>query len=122
MTRLLSFTDSTECKIKGTESQPAGRYGTHLWCLVFLLIAVQTSHSQFNTIRIEKTVDFNGNGIREAGDINPLPPGVIAVFETKKNGSHLRFDTLGNGVVTAIQINNLDSGQYSVKETGIPSG
>jgi hypothetical protein len=74
-------------------------------------------------LRINLTVDINGDGIVGGGDVLPLPSivGTISVFTTKKNGTPIFVDTLGNGVGSVIH-DSLDVGTYDVVETAFTPG
>ncbi|MBI4547845.1 MAG: T9SS type A sorting domain-containing protein [Ignavibacteriae bacterium] len=76
---------------------------------------------QKGTIRVEKFVDLNGNGIKEVGDVTALPSGVNATFTVKKNGNAFATVTVGNGG-SSTTLSNLDAGTYTVEETGVPTG
>jgi hypothetical protein len=75
---------------------------------------------KLNSVKIEKVNDLNGDGIKEAGDVTALPVGAIAVFDLKKNGSHVRFDTLGNGTLNKTAL--FDTGSYSYTESFTTAG
>ena len=71
-------------------------------------------------LRIEATIDINGNGVDDgAGDHTPLPTGAMLVYEITKDGSHLLYDTLGNGL--AVRTHILDTAVYAVSLVSTPA-
>ncbi len=76
--------------------------------------------SASSSLRLEVIIDVNGNGVRDGNDMLPLPPGTFAYLETKRNGSHYRYDTLGNGALSTT-LTSLTSGTYQVIEN-LPNG
>ncbi len=72
----------------------------------------------YGKIRVQLTVDQNGNGTREAGDIIAVPSGFSSSFKLTKDGVGYSADsvfTLGNGVIAA-SFDSLDYGTYVVQE------
>ena len=71
----------------------------------------------YGRIRVQLTVDQNGDGVRAAGDIIAVPSGFSSSFTVKKNGTDLVGSpfTLGNGVIAA-SFTGLDTGTYDVAE------
>ncbi len=73
------------------------------------------------TIMIQCAVDINGDGIKNIVDVSSLPLSAFANFEIKKNGLHLKTDTLGNSIFAVIEL-NLDFATYTIEQVGIPAG
>jgi len=73
------------------------------------------------TIRVECTVDLNGDGIKGPSDLIPLPGGVAVKFSLKRNGVAYDSTLMGNGV-SFYTFCVFDSGRYTVEEMGIPAG
>jgi len=72
----------------------------------------------YGKLRIQLTVDQNGNGTRDVGDIIAVPSGFSSSFKLTKDGVGYTADsvlTLGNGVIAA-SYNELDLGTYVVEE------
>ncbi len=72
----------------------------------------------YGKLRVQLTVDQNGNGIRDVGDIIAVPSGSSSSFKLTKNGVGYTADsvfTLGNGVIAA-SFTELDLGTYVVQE------
>lgn len=86
-----------------------------------LLSGKDLGNYSYGQLRIELTIDLNGNGVKDAGDVFALPFGARALFTVTKNG--LPYDTvhLGNTDFAAT-VDSLDPGIYRIEETGIPSG
>ena len=81
-----------------------------------LVTGVNFGNFQLACIRVEKTVDLNGNGIKDAGDVTGMPAGAFAVLQVKKGAAVIFTDTLGNGNLVSITHCGLDVGTYSVQE------
>jgi hypothetical protein len=65
-------------------------------------------------------IDLNGNGVYDGGPDNfALPGGAKEAFEFKKNGVHVAYDTLGNGIDFVIY-DDLDTASYTVDIHGTP--
>lgn len=77
----------------------------------------------YGRIRVQLTVDQNGNGNRDAGDIIAVPSGFSSDFTVKKNGIDLAGSpfTLGNGTLAA-NFTGLDTGTYVVAEVNEIAG
>jgi SdrD B-like protein/type IX secretion system substrate protein len=71
-------------------------------------------------IKLEKLVDLNGNGIKEAGDVTPLPSAVTAKFYLKKGATIVDSVTLGN-LVTNVTLAR-DTGSYTFTEASVTPG
>ncbi|HLF14210.1 MAG TPA: T9SS type A sorting domain-containing protein, partial [Bacteroidota bacterium] len=71
----------------------------------------------YGRIRVQLTVDQNGNGVRDAGDIIAVPSGSTSSFNVKQNGAHLPGSpfTLGGGSIGST-FTGLDTGTYVVSE------
>jgi hypothetical protein len=80
-----------------------------------IVTGVNFGNYALGTFTIQKFVDLNGDGIADLGDVTAMGLGSIAIFDIKKNGSHLFYDTLGNGTGSVIH-QNVDTGNYSVQE------
>jgi len=75
----------------------------------------------FSQIRVEASIDYNGDGIKNLSDHTPLGAGVIQLFELRREGVLLGVDTLGNTITSVNHF--LDSGFYSVKRlSATPAG
>lgn len=77
----------------------------------------------YGRIRINLTVDINGDGIVGGGDVLPLPAivGTFSTFEFKKNSVTVSVDTLGVGVASILH-SGLDVGTYDVVENTFTPG
>jgi hypothetical protein len=65
-------------------------------------------------ITVNNYVDLNGNGVRDGGDVTPMPVGAIAVVRFAGPGIDV-LDTLGNGYGTKIHA-GLGVGLYTATE------
>lgn len=69
-------------------------------------------------IRVFAVVDFNGNGVKDVADQQPMPSGAHAAFEFLKNGVHVEYDTIGEtGAFKAHS--NLDLASYKIRRLGM---
>jgi len=77
----------------------------------------------YGLVRINLTVDIDGDGVVDGGDVLPLPAvvGTISVFRFKKNGATVSLDTLGNGTGSILH-SSLDVGLYEVEEVSFTPG
>lgn len=77
----------------------------------------------FAKIRVNLTIDINGDGTVNPGDVLPLPSiaGTFSTFKFKKNGVTLLTDTLGNGVASR-EHSSLDTGTYTIAESTFTPG
>ncbi|HZY09547.1 MAG TPA: SdrD B-like domain-containing protein [Bacteroidota bacterium] len=75
----------------------------------------------FGTIRVELTVDLDGDGIKDAGDVLPLPSGDNGTFTLSKNGVAVKSVEVGNGTA-AFTFDSLELGTYQVAETAVSDG
>jgi hypothetical protein len=71
-------------------------------------------------IKLEKVVDLNGDGIKQAGDVTPLPAAVTAKFYTRRGATIIDSVTLGN--LTANITLPFDTGSYSFTEAVVTPG
>jgi hypothetical protein len=77
----------------------------------------------YGRIRVQLTVDQNGNGVRDPGDIIAVPSGATSDFTIKKNGVDLVGSpfTLGGGTI-GLTFTGLDTGTYDVAEVNEIAG
>jgi hypothetical protein len=77
----------------------------------------------YSKIRTNLTVDINGDGIVNPGDVLPLPAilGTTSTFVFAKNGAPVDTFTLGNGVAS-FEISGLDTATYTVTELSFTPG
>ena len=72
------------------------------------------------SIKIEKVVDLNGNGIKEGGDVTAMPVGATAKFYLKRGATTIDSVTLGNLILNTTLV--LDTGSYSFTESNLTPG
>jgi hypothetical protein len=72
----------------------------------------------FAKIRVQLTVDQNGNGVRDGGDIIAVPSGASADFRfIDESGPDTTLFSLGNGTIAA-SYTELDLGTYKIENIG----
>ncbi len=72
---------------------------------------------RLGVLRVENTVDINGNGVKEVADGTGLPAGAYVIFDITKDGNPFVKDTLGNGVSSVVVHSGLAPGTYQVTPT-----
>lgn len=72
------------------------------------------------SIKLEKVVDLNGNGVKEGGDVTAMPVGATAKFYLKRGATTIDSVTLGNLVLNQTLV--LDTGSYSFTEAVLTPG
>jgi hypothetical protein len=76
---------------------------------------------EYGILRVELTMDLNGNGVQDEADIIPLPYGNVGTFTLTRNGVRLKTTKVGNAE-SASTFDSLDEGIYRIEETVMPSG
>ena len=70
---------------------------------------------EYGKIRVELTIDLNGDGVKQSADVIALPSGVRGTFVLSKNGIPVETAQIGS-TVSSFTFDSLNQGIYRVEE------
>ncbi|MBI3193052.1 MAG: T9SS type A sorting domain-containing protein, partial [Ignavibacteriae bacterium] len=96
-------------------------YNVSLFPGLMNVSTIDFGNFELGKIRLEVSIDVNGDGIIDSEDNAPLPAGTNSVCSVSRDTSFNFVTAVGNNTL-GVWIGNLDPGTYSVEQTTLPSG